>query len=395
MTTNNTKMPKFERAFVRSIYIHVPFCKAKCPYCDFESIPFDAQIYRRYLGALEKEMDLYGLVPDADFPVVPDTIYIGGGTPTVPDVDEIEKLLALICARIDTSDVVEWTVEANPGTITREKIDLLMRRGVNRISLGVQSFDDKSLASRALARSHSSAHNMEAIEVVKNCGIENFSLDLIYAVPDMTMETWVDSLRRAIDFGAPHISVYSLSYEDGTPLKRMLDDGSAKKCSEDAELEMYLSAVEMLSEGGLFRYEVSNFAKAGYESLHNSAYWDYQPVLALGASASGFLSGRRYNNVRNSLQYISLLEGAGSPIGYEERLAEKRQAAEVVYLALRRARGITDADFRRKAGIGIMELYGEEIERLSRNGLVDYFDSTLRLTDKGFMFADTVMMEFF
>ncbi len=346
------------------IYIHIPFCIRKCLYCDFYSVT-DKSLFRAYTDALIKEIEsIKGTKTD--------TVYIGGGTPTAIGeylfeiVDAVNKNLSL-------SEKCEFTVEANPGTVNGDILKKLFQKGVNRISLGAQSFNDNEL--RALGRIHSSKEIFESVEAIKEAGFENFSIDLMLATPNQTMESLSYSLDCIEKINPPHVSAYSLIVEEGTPFYDM----ELQLPDEDTERQMYYFAEERLKSMGLSRYEISNFAKEDFESSHNSGYWQDKEYIGLGAGAHSYYKGARFSNASDIHRYIN---GEGRKEDYTP-ISEKERKLELFMLGLRMTRGV--------------EYNGEFPERVNpllEKGLLEIKDGRLRLTKRGTDCANLVFMEF-
>lgn len=371
---------------VKGLYVHVPFCPGKCPYCDFASVPVRETLLDGYLDALEIEANRFGSG------LRPLTVYLGGGTPTVLDETRLNKLLEIIKTSIDASELEEWTIEANPATLSPGKIDAAMKGGVNRFSLGVQSLSDEAL--QTLGRRHDAKGAMGAYEMLRERGARNVSVDVIYAVPGTNMENHSETLERIIDLDPEHVSVYGLTWEEGTPYLERRKAGALKPVPEDAELQMYLETVRALENAGLMRYEVSSFARPGFESRHNKLYWSNAETLGLGPSAASFVSGERRKNVSDVGEYITRLLDEKDAVESRETLSGRAAAGEALYLSLRMVAGITDEEFRERTGMDLFESFEKEIERNVRLGLLDYSCGRLRLTDKGFTLADSVFTDF-
>ena len=346
------------------IYIHIPFCVRKCLYCDFYSVT-DRSLYKAYTDALIDEIEsIKGTKTN--------TVYIGGGTPTAIG----EYLLAIVDAvneNLILSENCEFTVEANPGTVDEKILCALYKKGVNRISLGAQSFNDKEL--RALGRIHTSKEIFESVDAIKKAGFTNFSLDLMLATPKQTMESLSYSLSCIEKINPPHVSAYSLIVEEGTPFYDMELDLP----DEDTEREMYYYASERLLKMGLVRYEISNFAKEGFESRHNTGYWQDEEYIGIGAGAHSFFGGARYSNASNIKKYI---DGEGRKEDYTP-ISEKERKLELFMLGLRMTKGVLyNGEF------------PERVNPLIAEGLLEIKDGFLRLTPRGTDCANLVFMEF-
>jgi oxygen-independent coproporphyrinogen-3 oxidase len=360
----------------RALYVHVPFCETKCSYCDFFSLPGGrkGREPEEYLDALDRE-----LAARAPAGFAPETVFVGGGTPTVLSAAELRRLGAILRARCDLSRVREWTVEANPGTLDGAKIDALLSCGVDRVSMGVQSFDDRVLKSAA-------------VRDLREAGVPRISVDLLFAVPGQGAETFARDLDEAVALGTGHLSCYALLYEEGTTMLAREKRGLVRREPEDLEVEMLHGARRRLGEAGFRAYEISNFARPGQECLHNLVYWRNGPYLGVGVSAASYLGGERSSNVRDLKAYV---ERAGGDAAVErERLEPRGVLGETVMLGLRLAEGIRFADLEARTGIDARALFGPLLGRLAGAGLVALDDGGFRLTESGVPVSDAVIAEF-
>lgn len=369
-----------------ALYIHIPFCARKCNYCDFNSFVSESKIIDRYLHAIENELrTLKGKH-------VFHTVYIGGGTPSILTEPQLEKLLGDVLCCIPASEIQEYTVEANPGTLDVGKVKLLKEYLVNRISLGVQSFQDKHL--QFLGRIHSGNDAKNAFTLLRQAGFENISIDLIFGCPGQSLNDWEKDLKTATELAPQHVSTYALTYEEGTPLMDNLKNEIFHELEEDVELEMYRLAIRYLEYSGYNHYEISNFAKAGYECSHNRVYWMNMGYVGVGAGAYSFIDGVRTSNERDVLRYIEGIKGGKDIKSFYECLQQEQLASETLIMSLRLRQGISNADFYERFGYRIDDQFGDQICKLTKNGLVSYQNEELRLTDKGLFVADTVLAEF-
>ena len=369
-----------------ALYVHSPFCARKCIYCDFNSIVSESKTIDRYLQALEKELSSlrgqYGFK----------TVYIGGGTPTVLTETQLEKLLCSVIHSIPTSEIIEYTVEANPGTLTVNKIGLLQEYLVNRVSLGVQSFQDRQL--KFLGRIHSSDDARNAFALLRLAGFENINVDLIFGCPEQTLDDWNKDLKAVIELDPEHISTYALTYEEGTSITKDLNNELVHKLDECVELEMYKTAISRLTHNSYNHYEISNFARAGHECLHNHVYWRNMGYVGVGAGAYSFINGVRTSNEKNVFEYINGVNKNKNIKSFSECLHQDQFAAETVIMSLRLRQGISNIDFYERFGRKIEDLFGYQMKRLIKDGLLSYEDEKLKLTEKGLYIADTVLAEF-
>ncbi len=371
------------------LYIHVPFCESRCIYCDFYSTTCRSE-EARYIRAAIREMQARaGELKDAPLR----TVYIGGGTPSVLKPESLQRLFAAIEKTFDISACSEITLEVNPDDITPAYIKELRKTPVTRISMGVQSLDDGIL--KFLRRRHDAAEAEKAYTVLRQAGYNNISIDLIYSIPGQSLETWSTTIDKALAMRPEHISAYDLSYEDGTPLTRLLEQGRVEACGEDDTIAMYTLLTRKLKAAGYTRYEISNFAREGYHSRHNSGYWRGEPYLGIGASAHSFDGGNvRRANVADLQTYIAEIE-AGRCAYRSETLTPGQQYDETIYIRLRTADGIDTEEIHRRFGDGcyrhMMKNASPYIERsvLVRDG------THLRLGDSGIMLCDAVCRSLF
>ncbi len=380
------------------LYLHVPFCVRKCAYCDFASRPIAAGGVERYLETLERELALR----PADFD--PATVYIGGGTPTALDKDALGRLLALVHKAIMPERVIEWTCEANPGTLTPAKAHALRAAGVNRLSLGAQSFDDARLAQ--LGRIHTAAEVRDAVAIAREAGFENLSLDLLYALPGETPADWERDLEAALALAPEHLSLYALTIEKGTPFACERDAGRLAEADEEIARAQYAMARAALKAAGYVQYEISNFARPGFESRHNLLYWSGGEYLGFGPSAHSHWRGRRWGHFQGLEDWAAAVSKAwktrdecvAAPPesfahAFEERLDAAAKARETLVFGLRRIAGWRRDEFRAATGFDYEDLRGPEIERLVRAGLLERAPDRLQLAEEALFISDTVFRE--
>jgi len=368
-----------------ALYIHIPFCKKKCSYCDFYSVAGQASLIDDYLAALASETRLYrGSKPE--------TIYIGGGTPTFLTPARLRNLFNILDDNLDFSGLKEFTIEANPGTISREKLRMLKDARVNRLSIGVQSFNERHL--KILGRIHSASRAKAAIERAFEAGFANVSVDIISGIPAQTVKEAEDDLKTASTFPITHISAYSLSYEEGTPLEKAVRLGILPAVSREDERRMYLQSIEILGPAGLLQYEISNFARKGFECRHNITYWKNHDYIGLGASAVSYTKGQRRRNVADVSQYIRMVRQEDSAAFESEELSPEKRAREKAIMSLRMTRGITRSSFQRETGFDIEELFAGPIEKYSGSDFLRYDGKRLALTTRGFLVANEILSEF-
>lgn len=366
------------------LYVHVPFCARKCSYCDFASeAPPDPARIERYLDALEIEL---GSLPD-DFH--PATVFIGGGTPTALGGAALDRLLAAVRSRAPSP--VEWTCEANPGSVSPETAARLAAGGVNRISLGAPSFDPAALA--FLGRAHSADAIAESVSILRAAGLANLSLDLIYGIPGRSADGLRSDLDRILGLDPVHISAYLLSIEAGTPLAGRIADGEIEADSDEDALEQFDAIRTRLTGAGYGHYEISNFARPGFECRHNLLYWSGGEYLGVGPAAHSHWRGARWGNVRSLDAWAAAGSKGGNPRAFEERLAPEARARETLVFSLRRLAGVHRAEFKARTGFDLDALCGDTLRRLADDGLLVLDVDTVRLADRALFISDAVFAE--
>lgn len=367
------------------LYVHLPFCVAKCGYCDFYSEPLISDLVGEFARAIRRELALR----DPGRPVA--AVFVGGGTPTVLPNDALASILDAVRALVD--GVAEFTVEANPAHADGLKLGLLREMGVNRLSLGAQSFHADELA--VLERRHAPSTILDSVAAAREAGFVNVNLDLIYGVPGQTLERWHDTLRQAIDLAPEHLSCYGLTYEPGTPLTRQRDACSITPADEDLETDMFESTIEMLAGAGFEHYEISNFAKPGKRCRANIIYWENRAYLGVGPSAVSYLDGVRSRNVPDVREYVRRMQtDPGAVVIETERLDARRRAGETAVQMLRLTEGIRVGAYQRLAGFDPLHLFESPIRRFTRLGLLEATRDAIRLTPRGLLLANRVMSGF-
>ena len=367
-----------------SAYVHIPFCTQICYYCDFSKVFIKNQPVDSYLEHLLEEFQSYDIQKLR-------TLYIGGGTPTALSASQLEVLLKGLTKNLDLSVLEELTIEANPGDLDAEKIAVLKNSAVNRVSLGVQTFDDKML--KKIGRSHLEKDIYENIDRLKLAGFDNISIDLIYALPGQTMEQVKDNVAKAIGLDIPHMSLYSLILENHTVFMNRMRRGKLPLPKEELEAEMFEYIIVELERVGFEHYEISNFSKPGFESRHNLMYWDNAEYYGIGAGASGYVNGVRYKNHGPIRHYLSAVEEGNARIT-EEHLSQKEQMEEEMFLGLRKKSGVSMARFEEKFGRSFDGLYGEIVRDLVQQGLMQIDGDRVRMTKRGLFLGDTVAERF-
>jgi len=366
------------------LYVHVPFCHAKCTYCGFYSEPVAGHDPERLLSALIAELDRYGgLSPVA-------TIYIGGGSPTSLPTGLLAGLLNAVTSR--WPDTHEFTVECNPGQTNELVLATLREARVNRLSFGVQSFNDKELL--LLGRRHNAAGAVRVVEQARNFGFDNIGIDLIFAIPGSTLDSWKHSLRRAIGLGIQHISAYSLSFEEGTPLYAARTAGRIKAADEETDRAMYELAIDYLGSAGFAQYEISNFARNGYACLHNQGYWENRPYIGIGPSAGSYWQGRRTLNVSDIRGYVRDIEAGFHAHEQIEQPDASQQICETAVLNLRSREGISLTRFNELTGADFADVFAEPVERYRSQGLMEIDGDMVRLTRNALPVADSILCDF-
>lgn len=357
------------------LYVHIPFCRTKCVYCDFNCYAGQSRLIPQYVDALLTELRAY-----ARLGLKAKTLYLGGGTPSLLTVDQVGRIRRCGEDELGLSSG-EVTLEANPGTVTEEYFRGLRSVGVNRLSIGVQSFRDEDL--RRLARHHSAADAEAAYAAARRAGFENISLDLIYGLPWQTVADWERNLLRALELHPEHVSLYALTVEEGTPLARLVERGRVPAPDDDLMADMYLLAHQMLESGGLGRYEISNWAIAGRESRHNLVYWQDEPFVGVGAGAHGYLARHRYSNELVPAGYIEVVGTGELSIAQSEPVHPALERAEAVMLGLRLDAGLSCRAYEARFGEPLGERFGPQLREAEGYGLLTWELDTLRLTDRG------------
>ena len=367
-----------------SAYVHIPFCTQICYYCDFSKVFIKNQPVDAYLEHLIQETRSYEIGKLR-------TLYIGGGTPTALSAQQLAYLLTELPKVMDLSEVEEFTIEANPGDLDPDKIAVLKDSQVNRVSLGVQTFDNKML--KKIGRSHQEQDIYDNIRYLKQAGFDNISIDLIYALPGQTMDQVKENVAKALALDIPHMSLYSLILENHTVFMNRMRRGKLPLPKEELEAEMFEYIIEELEKGGFEHYEISNFSKPGFESRHNLVYWDNAEYYGLGAGASGYVDGIRYKNHGPIRHYLEAVE-AGKARITEEHLTLEEKMEEELFLGLRKKTGVSKARFEEKFGVSFDQRYGQVVASLTEQGLLVPDDKQVRMTKRGLFLGDTVAEKF-
>ena len=370
------------------LYLHMPFCVRKCAYCDFLSFPSGAKTQRMYAKRLMEDIGVMGK-RYGEIPV--ETIFIGGGTPSVPDSGLIVEIMEHVRHAFHVVDGAEISMEANPGTVTREKLTDYRKAGINRLSLGLQSANDREL--KLLGRIHTWAEFLESFTLARECGFANLNIDLMSALPGLTCESWKETLSRVTDLDPEHISAYSLIIEEGTPFGERYGSEEGRKLlpDEDSEREMYHETKRFLKDCGYERYEISNYAKPGRECRHNIGYWTGVPYLGLGLGASSYLDGCRFTVNPDLKQYLEEKPGMFTDI---EKLTKKDMEEEFFYVGLRMTAGVSLSEFERRFGISAKEVYPGLMETFVKEKAARFEGDRFVLTDYGLDVSNYIMAQF-
>ena len=372
------------------VYIHIPFCKKKCQYCDFPSWEGKEDLMSAYTQAIVKEIEAQEPFLAKAGPA--SSVFIGGGTPTVIPITQLERIIDAVRENIPLDPEAEFTVEANPGTVTLEHMTALYTMGVTRLSIGAQTFENDIL--ERIGRIHTAQDIKDAVRWARAAGFTNVSMDLMYGLPGQTMKNLVDSIGSAMDLAVTHISVYGLQVEDGTPLKAKIEAGEITLPTDEETEAMYDYVVNNLPPYGFARYEISNFARDGFESRHNLGYWQDVPYLGVGASAHSYLDGQRYENPRGIEEYLAALRESGRARREEEPLTRATSMEEFAFLALRTARGIDRARFAARFGCELASVYADVIARMCARGFLEEDAQGVRLTPLGMKYGNWVFEAF-
>ncbi|MEG2972662.1 MAG: radical SAM family heme chaperone HemW [Clostridium sp.] len=364
---------------MKSLYVHIPFCARKCLYCDFNSIT-DRSLENEYIERLITEIER---LPEENFK----TIFIGGGTPTILSIENLEKLLTCL----KKYSPIEFSVECNPGTLNEDNLTVMKKQGINRLSIGLQSSDNHVL--KKLGRIHSYEEFLESYRNARKLGFNNINIDLMFAVPGQSFEMYKDTLDRIVSLNPEHLSAYSLIVEEGTPYFTMREKGKLTVVDEDIEREMYDYTIEFLQSRGYKWYEISNFAKNNLESKHNVVYWSTDDYYGVGAGAHSYVNRYRYSNPKSIGEYIAYVDSS-SNIYDKEYIDESAAMEEFVFLGMRMMKGISKEEFNKRFNKNIYSVYKDQIEKLTRLGLIEEVEDRIKLTRRGVSFSNSVFVEF-
>lgn len=391
-SSNACEITQLPRAAVHGLYVHIPFCFHKCHYCDFYSITRQSpERMDRFVDRILLEAEFW---TDNSVNVVlrPRTVFFGGGTPSLLPVEQMRRLIQGLRSRINLSEVNEWTVEANPATVSLDYCRMLRESGVDRLSFGAQSFNRAELA--ALERHHDPEDVPRSVEIARGAGFDRINVDLIYAIPGQDLVGWARSLEEAIALGTTHLSCYGLTYEPNTPLAVKKRLGMIRPAEETVELEMFYHTRSRLNNAGMPAYEISNFARAAEECRHNVGYWTGGSYAGLGPAAASHVEGHRFRNRPHLGEWEQSVDRRELPVIDYEILSPKARAGELAMLMLRLSRPVNFEDFTARSGFDPRVLFADPLERLSRAGLLAVDHLGFGLTERGLALADAVAAEF-
>jgi oxygen-independent coproporphyrinogen-3 oxidase len=368
------------------VYLHIPFCKSRCSYCDFATDVYkNSETVERYVSALCKEISQFK--PEGEIQI--DTIYFGGGTPSMLSARQVERILRSVHYIFDIKPDTEFTMEMNPATVSPETLWGYRSLGVNRASFGVQTFDDQAL--KLLARGHNANDARQTFAMLCNAGFDNISFDLIAGLPSQTLADWERNLDEAIKLSPEHLSLYLLEIHDGTPLDQQVRSGRQPQPDQDLAAEMYELMIDKLASFGYAQYEISNFSRPGFESRHNTKYWRLEPVYGFGVSAHSFVGTQRSANERDTMKYVNRVEENGKA---EVMREEVDTASEFIFLGLRLNHGINLTEYQNRFGLDLETKYRVDLDRLKEADLLEVSHGNLRLTLKGMLFSNEVFAIF-
>ncbi|PID02182.1 coproporphyrinogen III oxidase [Sporosarcina sp. P2] len=375
---------------MRGVYIHIPFCQQICHYCDFNKVFLKNQPVDQYIESIGKEF-YYMKEAGFSFQEV-ETVFLGGGTPTALNVPQLDRLLTIVSQYIDVTALKEFTTEANPDDLSEGQLSILKESGVNRLSIGVQTFNERLL--KQIGRTHSNEDVENVIQAARKVGFENISIDLMYSLPTQTLKEWEETIDRALGLDLPHYSAYSLIVEPKTVFYNRMVKGKLPLPGEDMEAEMFSMVMDRMHTAGRDQYEISNFAKPEHPSFHNLIYWENSNYAGIGAGAHGYIGNERYANVGPLTHYINLLEEGNLPRKdvHEVTLAESME--EEMFLGLRIIEGVSMQEFEQKFQRPIHQVFGKPIEKMQQQGLLEIDGDHLRLTKKGVFQGNSVFQEF-
>lgn len=371
------------------IYIHIPFCKAKCFYCDFNSFACRDELVPAYFNALKKEIFLYsGKLKGYNIK----TVFIGGGTPSAVDAHYIYEVVSLLHREFSIDKKAEISIETNPGTLTKEKLQLYKKVGINRLSIGLQAWQDPIL--KRLGRIHTAKEFEHNITLAQKIGFDNINVDLIFGIPGQTFEDWSETLKHVVALKPQHLSCYSLKIEEGTVFGNSLEKGELVPLDDEIDRRMYNFCKDYLSKEGYKHYEISNFAETGLECRHNMVYWKAEEYIGLGAGAHSFFEGLRFNNIYDIERYIDGINNNKVISENSEVINSKESMAEFMILGLRLIDGVCMGEFKSRFNKEIYNIYGSQIDKMQKKGFLIVKDGKIALSTIGLDYANQVFMEF-
>ena len=371
-----------------SLYIHIPFCAQKCLYCDFPSFARKDHLRKAYIEALNKEIiNLREKHNNLEI----NTIFIGGGTPSVLEADELECLLKEV-AKLNMAKDIEYSMECNPGNLTEEKLEVMKKYGVNRISMGLQAKQDNLL--KGLGRIHNYKTFKENFLLAKKVGFNNINVDLMFGLPNQRLNEWEETLREIISLEPAHISAYSLIIEEGTTFYNLYENDKLKLPTEEEERKMYHLAKEILEENGFNQYEISNYAKEGKECRHNLAYWNMDNWIGVGSASASYINGKRIKNISSVEEYINSINERGEAVEEIINNSKNDNMEEFMFMGLRKINGIDENEFKKRFGMNINDVYGEILNKYIDEGLLIRESGRIFLSEKGIEISNVIMADF-
>lgn len=372
------------------LYLHFPFCISKCPYCDFNSYQLkEEKQISSYISALYQEITAYSQkLKKSNIK----TIYLGGGTPTILSGVQIYNILEYCKDKFTVDKNAEITIEANPGTLDGEKIKLIIESGINRLSLGAQSFDNLFL--KKIGRIHNTQDIIDSYYLAQEKGFDNINIDIMFALPGQTTKDLQITLKKAVSLKPDHLSLYNLTIKSGTEYYKKYKRGKLKLPTEDEEYDMYNWAINYLEESGFEHYEIANFARPYKRSMHNLIYWQNKPYLGIGAGAYSFIKGYRYMNYENPARYTKEIMSGKLPVDNGEKLSLRKRMIETIILGLRTKDGVGYKKYKTRFGVNLNDIFSKQVNKLVNLGLLQKDDFKIKLTKRGIFLANTVFREF-
>ncbi|MGV2641627.1 radical SAM family heme chaperone HemW [Clostridium perfringens] len=371
-----------------SLYIHIPFCAQKCLYCDFPSFARKDHLRKAYIEALNKEIIS---LREKHNNLEINTIFIGGGTPSVLEADELECLLKEV-AKLNMAKYIEYSMECNPGNLTEEKLEVMKKYGVNRISMGLQAKQDNLL--RGLGRIHNYKTFKENFLLAKKVGFNNINVDLMFGLPNQRLNEWEETLREIISLEPAHISAYSLIIEEGTAFYNLYENDKLKLPTEEEERKMYHLAKKILEENGFNQYEISNYAKERKECRHNLAYWNMDNWIGVGSAAASYINGKRIKNISSVEEYINSINEKGEAVEEIINNSKNDNIEEFMFMGLRKINGIDENEFKKRFSMNINDVYGEILNKYIDEGLLIRESGRIFLSEKGIEISNVIMADF-